>query len=161
VNFYPKFQITLWTKFRPPGNVEFQRKHQEEQELAITLQTVDVCTFTLRILLNSGNCASFLRQKNLFRMFFGKILSYKFLLSYCKIIDIRSTKNLGPMLRSQFSAIFDNFRWKNLAFFSKPNVTIKILQNLVCFESKTPIFFAEFFGENILKITTSVPGGGT
>jgi hypothetical protein len=27
-----------------------------------------------------------------------------------------------------------------------------------CFESKTPIFFAEFFGENILKIITSVPG---
>jgi hypothetical protein len=34
------------------------------------------------------------------------------------------------MLGSQFSAIFDNFRQKNSAFFSKTNVTIKFLHNL-------------------------------
>jgi hypothetical protein len=32
----------------------------------------------------------------------------------------------GSMLRSQFTAIFDNFGQK-MAFFSKPNVMIKIL----------------------------------
>jgi hypothetical protein len=35
---------------------------------------------------------------------------------------------------------------------------IKILHNLALFWVKNAIFFAEFFGENILKITTSVPG---
>jgi hypothetical protein len=38
----------------------------------------------------------------------------------------------GSMLRSQFSAIFANFRQK-MAFFSKTNVTIKILHNLALF----------------------------
>jgi hypothetical protein len=34
---------------------------------------------------------------------------------------------------------------------------IKILQNLALFWAKNVNFFAEFFGENILKIITSVP----
>jgi hypothetical protein len=40
---------------------------------------------------------------------------------------------------------------EKMAFFSKTNVLIKILHNLA-------LFFAEFIGENILKIVTSVPG---
>jgi hypothetical protein len=52
---------------------------------------------------------------------------------------------------------FRQFSAKQLAFFSKTNVMIKILHNLACFESKMH-FFAEFFGENIKKIITSVPG---
>jgi hypothetical protein len=47
---------------------------------------------------------------------------------------------------------------KKLAFFSKTNVMIKIFQNLALFWVKNANFFAEFFGENILKIITSVPG---
>jgi hypothetical protein len=39
----------------------------------------------------------------------------------------------GLMLLSQFSAIFDNFRRKNWAFFSKTNVIIKILHNIALF----------------------------
>jgi hypothetical protein len=58
------------------------------------------------------------------------------------------------MLRSQFSAIFDNVRRKKLAFFLKTNVMIKCLHNLALFWVKNANFFAEFFGENI----TSVPG---
>jgi type IV secretory pathway ATPase VirB11/archaellum biosynthesis ATPase len=45
-----------------------------------------------------------------------------------------------------------------LAFFSKTNVMIKILHNLPLFWVKNANFFAEFFGENILIIITSVPG---
>jgi hypothetical protein len=33
----------------------------------------------------------------------------------------------------------------------------QIFQNLALFRVKNAIFFAEFFGENILKIITSVP----
>jgi hypothetical protein len=55
------------------------------------------------------------------------------------------------MLWSQFSAIFDKFSAKKLAFFSKTNVVIKILHNLPLFWVKNAIFFAEFFGENIFK----------
>jgi hypothetical protein len=40
---------------------------------------------------------------------------------------------------------FWQFSAKKLAFFSKTNVMI----NWLCFQSKTPIFFAKFFGENI------------
>jgi hypothetical protein len=43
-----------------------------------------------------------------------------------------------------------------LAFLSKTNVKIKILHNLALFCVKNAIFCAEFFGENILKIITSV-----
>jgi hypothetical protein len=55
-----------------------------------------------------------------------------------------------------------NFLWqflaKKLAFFSKTNVMIKNLHNLSLFWVKNANFFAEFLGENILKIiTSSVP----
>jgi hypothetical protein len=60
------------------------------------------------------------------------------------------------MFWSQFSAIFTNFLRK-IDFFSKTNVMIKILQSLPLFWVKNANFFAEFFGENILKIITSVP----
>jgi hypothetical protein len=40
----------------------------------------------------------------------------------------------------RFSTIFDNFRRKKLAFFSKTNVMIKILHNLALLWVKTPIF---------------------
>jgi hypothetical protein len=64
----------------------------------------------------------------------------------------------GSMLWSQFSAIFDIFRRKKLAFFSKTNVMIKILLTSALIWVKNANFFAEFFGENIFKIVTSVPG---
>jgi hypothetical protein len=67
-------------------------------------------------------------------------------------------KHLGPMLWSQFSAIFDNFRQKNWRFYQKPMLWLIFLQNLALFRVKNANFFAEFFGENILKIITSVPG---
>jgi hypothetical protein len=61
------------------------------------------------------------------------------------------------MLWSQLSAIFDNFRRKNWRFSQKTNVMIKILHKLALFWVKNANFFAEFFGENIKKIITSVP----
>jgi hypothetical protein len=54
---------------------------------------------------------------------------------------------------------FCQFSAKKLAFFSKTNVMIKILHILAWFWVKNANFFAEFFGENILKIITSVPDG--
>jgi hypothetical protein len=54
---------------------------------------------------------------------------------------------------------FRQFSAKKLVFFfSKTNVMIIFLHNLVLFLAKNANFFAEFFGENILKIITSVPG---
>jgi hypothetical protein len=53
---------------------------------------------------------------------------------------------------------FWQFSAKKLAFLSKTNVMIKILHNLALFWVKNANFFADFFGENILKIITSVPG---
>jgi hypothetical protein len=47
---------------------------------------------------------------------------------------------LGSMLWSQFSAILDNFRRKNLRFSQKPLLWSKFCINYLCFESKTPIF---------------------
>jgi hypothetical protein len=52
---------------------------------------------------------------------------------------------------------FCQFSAKKLSFFSKTNVVINILHNLALFRVKNANFFAEFFGENILKIITSVP----
>jgi hypothetical protein len=54
---------------------------------------------------------------------------------------------------------FPTIFWEKLAFFSKTNVMIKFLRYLHCIvlSQKLP-FFANFFGENIFKITTSVPG---
>jgi hypothetical protein len=54
----------------------------------------------------------------------------------------------------RFSTIFG----EKMAFFSKTNVMIKILQNLAFLWVKNANFFNEFFGENISKIITSVPG---
>jgi hypothetical protein len=52
---------------------------------------------------------------------------------------------------------FSLFSAKKLAFFSKTNVMINFFQNLALFGVKN----AKFFGENILKIITSVPEVGT
>jgi hypothetical protein len=49
------------------------------------------------------------------------------------------------------------FSEKNLAFFSKTNFMIKFLHNLALFRVKNANFFADFLGENIFKIITSVP----
>jgi hypothetical protein len=52
---------------------------------------------------------------------------------------------------------FCQFSAKKLAFFSKSNVMIKNLHNLALFWVKNANIFANVFGENILKIITSVP----
>jgi uncharacterized protein (DUF1499 family) len=52
---------------------------------------------------------------------------------------------------------FSQFSAKKLAFFLNTNVMIKNLHNLALFSVKNANIFAEFFGENILKIITSVP----
>jgi hypothetical protein len=46
---------------------------------------------------------------------------------------------------------------KKLAFFSKTNVMIKFLQKVAAIWAKNANIFAKFYGENIFKITTSVP----
>jgi hypothetical protein len=70
-----------------------------------------------------------------------------------------SQTHLGSMLWSQFSAIFANFRRKNCRFSQKPMLWSKFcIIYLALFWVKNAIFFAEFFGENILKIITLVPG---
>jgi hypothetical protein len=51
-----------------------------------------------------------------------------------------------------FFCDFRPFSTKKLAFFSKTNVMINFFQNLALFRVKNAIFFAKFFGENILKI---------
>jgi hypothetical protein len=61
------------------------------------------------------------------------------------------------MLWSQFSAIFHNFWRKNWRFSEIPMLWSNYFKIWLCFESKTPVFFAKFFGENILTIITSVP----
>jgi hypothetical protein len=53
---------------------------------------------------------------------------------------------------------FRQFSAKKLAFFSKTNVMIKISHILDLFWVKNSNYFAKFFGENIFKIITSVPG---
>jgi hypothetical protein len=50
--------------------------------------------------------------------------------------------------------IFD----EKIGVFSKTNVMIQIWHNLAVFWVKNANFFATFFGENICKILTSVPG---
>jgi hypothetical protein len=60
----------------------------------------------------------------------------------------------GAMLCSLISAIFSNFRRKKLPFFSKTNAKIH-------FFAKTSGSSSKKNGENILKITTSVPGDRT
>jgi hypothetical protein len=53
---------------------------------------------------------------------------------------------------------FSQFSAKKLAFFLNTNAMINFFQNLVLFWVKNADFFAKFFGENILKSITSVPG---
>jgi hypothetical protein len=68
-------------------------------------------------------------------------------------------KAYGSMLLwSQISAILDNFWRKNWCFSQKPMLWSNFLHNLALFWVKNADFFAEFFGENIFKIITSVPG---
>jgi hypothetical protein len=55
---------------------------------------------------------------------------------------------------------FRQFSMKKLAFFTKTNVMIN-LKKLALFWVKNANVFAKFFGENILKIITSVPGNPT
>jgi hypothetical protein len=55
---------------------------------------------------------------------------------------------------------FWQFSAKKLAFFSKTNVMIKILYILALFWVKNAEFFAEFFGENILKNHNIGPWSG-
>jgi hypothetical protein len=53
---------------------------------------------------------------------------------------------------------FQQFSAKKLAFLSKTNVMIKNFHNLALSWVKNANFFAQFIGENISKIITSVPG---
>jgi ubiquitin-protein ligase E3 C len=53
---------------------------------------------------------------------------------------------------------FSQFSAKKLPFFLNTNVTIHFFLNLALFLVKNADFFANFFGENISKIITSVPG---
>jgi hypothetical protein len=52
---------------------------------------------------------------------------------------------------------FSQFSAKKLAFFLNTNVMINFFQNMAMFRVKIANFFAKNFGENILKIITSVP----
>jgi hypothetical protein len=66
-------------------------------------------------------------------------------------MDYVSPPNRGLMFWSQFSAIFDTFRQKKLAFFWKTNVMIKILLNLALFWVKNANLFADFFRRKYFK----------
>jgi hypothetical protein len=57
----------------------------------------------------------------------------------------------GSMLWSQFSAIFDNFSAKKLAFFSKTNVMIPFLHILASFGVKNANFFRWIFWRKYLN----------
>jgi hypothetical protein len=78
-----------------------------------------------------------------------------------KIFYFNSCDNLdlGSMLWSQFSAIFDNFRRKNWRFPQKPMLWSKFCIIELRFESKTPIFSPIFCRKylNMYIIITSVP----
>jgi hypothetical protein len=54
--------------------------------------------------------------------------------------------------------IFCDFRQFSAKIFSKTNVMIKIFASFSFVLSQKRQFFAKFFGENIQKIVTSVPG---
>jgi hypothetical protein len=64
-------------------------------------------------------------------------------------------ENRGRCYDHNFLRFFPIFGEK-IGIFSKTNVMITILHNLALFGVKNAIF-TEFFGENILKIITSVP----
>jgi hypothetical protein len=53
---------------------------------------------------------------------------------------------------------FEPFFCENIGvFFSKTNIMINFLNKVTLFLVKNANFVANFFGENIFKITTSVP----
>jgi hypothetical protein len=59
-------------------------------------------------------------------------------------------RDLGSMLRSQFSAISPNFRPKNEGFFFlKTNVVINFFHTIAVFGVINDNVFANFFGKNI------------
>jgi hypothetical protein len=91
---------------------------------------------------------------------------WNILCSFGKCIPVlvsRTKKNLATLIPGVdvmitiFCDFLTIFGEKIVFFFSKTNVMIKILHNLVLFWVKNPNFFAEKFGENIFKIITSVP----
>jgi hypothetical protein len=61
--------------------------------------------------------------------------------------------NQGSLLGSQFSAIFVE---KKIVFYSKKPCCDPIFANLAEVLAKPAQFYRQFFGENILKMTTSV-----
>jgi hypothetical protein len=72
-------------------------------------------------------------------------------------IKIFVGKTRGRCYDHNFLRFLTIFGEKN-GVFSKTNVMIKLLHNLALFQVKNANFFAKIFGENILKIITSVPG---
>jgi hypothetical protein len=67
--------------------------------------------------------------------------------------------NSGVDVMITFFGNFSQFSAKKLAFFSqKPMLWSQFLQKLAVVWAKSANIFAKFFGENILKIITSVPG---
>jgi hypothetical protein len=80
--------------------------------------------------------------------------------------EIRSLMKIGHLqLRAGVDVMikifcdFSQICAKKLAFFLNTNVMINCFQNLALFWVKNDeIFFAKFFGKNIFKIITSVPG---
>jgi hypothetical protein len=65
--------------------------------------------------------------------------------------------SLGSMLWSQFSATFAKKIGEKIGIYLK-KCKYHFLHNLSLFWAKNAYCFADFFGENILKIITSVPG---
>jgi hypothetical protein len=74
---------------------------------------------------------------------------------------LKNTKNLpiyldlGPMLWSQFSSIFDNFRQK-MGVFLKNHCCDKFFEKTSSSLRKNVNFFAKFFGENVFKSYVNV-----
>jgi hypothetical protein len=71
-------------------------------------------------------------------------------------------QNFAPSGVDVMITIFCDFRQfsaKKIGVFLKNQCYDQLFFKIwLCFETKTPIFFAEFFGKNILKTITSVPG---
>jgi hypothetical protein len=89
-------------------------------------------------------------------------LTFRNCKSLSRADDLAGQRSLGFEARGRcydhnFLRFFPIFGEK-LAFFFNTNVMINFFQNLALFRVKNANFFAKFFGENILKIITSVPG---
>jgi hypothetical protein len=74
------------------------------------------------------------------------------------LFSIRTTLATGVDVVITIFGNFSQFSAKKLAFFLNTNVMINFFHNLALFRVKNANFFAQFFGENILKIITPVPG---